>query len=128
MYKDHYDGQMLHGYLARFWNEFPEWPGGDGNYRNFGMVYPQQDGIISTLAMIGTREAYDDVRYATLLKTQALAYRDNKDPRLAREARRQLHWLERVDGKNADMDAFRIGAAHRIQTLMELVKIQGGDR
>ena len=128
MYKDHYDGQMLHGYVTRFWNEFAEWPGGDGNYRNFGMVYAQQNGIINTLALLGTREAYDDVRYATRLQELALAHRDGKDVRLAREAKRQLHWLERVDGERADMDAFRAGAAHRILTLMELVKIRGGGR
>ncbi len=128
MYKDHYDGQMLHGYVTRFWNEFAEWPGGDGNYRNFGMVYAQQNGIINTLALLGTREAYDDVRYATRLQELALAHRDGKDVRLAREAKRQLHWLERVDGEHADMDAFRAGAAHRILAMMELIKIRGGGR
>ena len=128
MYKDHYDGQMLHGYVTRFWNEFAEWPGGDGNYRNFGMAYAQQNGIISTLALLGAREAYDDVRYATRLQELALAHRDGQDVRLAREARRQLHWLERLDGEHADMDAFRAGAAHRILTLMELIKIRGGGR
>ena len=127
MYKDHYDGHMMHGYVSRFWNEFAEWPGGDGNYRNFCMVYPQQNGIISTLAMIGLREGYDDVRYATKMQQLALAHRDAKDIRLAREAKRQLHWLERLDGVRADMDGFRAGAAHRIVTMMDLVRICEGE-
>ncbi len=126
MYKAHYDGQMLHGYVSRFWNEFAEWPGGDGNYRNFCMVYPQQNGVINTLAIAGAREAYDDVRYATLLRENALAHRDSKDIRVAREAKRQLVWLELLDGEKADGDAFRTGAAHRILTLMELVRLSGG--
>ena len=130
MYKDRYDGQMLHGYLGTysFWNEFAEWPGGDGNYRNFMMAYPQQNGLINKLAIEGAREAYDDVRYATKLQQLALAYRDSKDIRLAREAKRQLVWLERIDGQKADMDAFRTGAAHRILTLMELAKVREGNK
>ena len=126
MYKAHYDGQMLHGYFARFWNEFAEWPGGDGNYRNFGMVYPQRNGFINTLALLGAREAYDDVRYATKLRQLALEHRDSADVRLAREAKRQLVWLERLDGEKADGDAFRTGAAHRILTLLELIRVRGG--
>lgn len=126
MYKANYDGQMLHGYAANFWNEFAEWPGGDGNYRHFGMVYPQKNGIINTLAIGGAREAYDDVRYATKLQTLALAHRDSKDIRVAREARRQLIWLERLDGEKADLDAFRIGAVHRILTLLDLIQLRGG--
>jgi hypothetical protein len=126
MYKANYDGQMLHGYVANFWNEFAEWPGGDGNYRHFGMVYPQKNGIINTLAIGGAREAYDDVRYATKLQTLALAHRDSKDIRVAREARRQLIWLERLDGEKADLDAFRIGAVHRILTLLDLIQLRGG--
>lgn len=128
MYKSLYDGHMLHGYIARFWNEFAEWPGGDGNYRNFGMVYPQRNGVINTLAMAGAREAYDDVRYATQLRQLALAHRDSKDIRLAREAKRQLLWLEQLDGKTADLDGFRTGAAHRILTLLDLIKAREGNK
>ncbi len=119
-YKAHYDGQMLHGFRCRSWNEFCDWPE-DNAYRNFGMAYPQKNAMIPTLALVGTRAAYDDVRYATQLRRQALAYRDDSDPLLAREARRQLAWLERIDGATYDMDAFRAGAAHRILTLIELV-------
>ena len=61
--------------------------------------------------------------YVTKLKEQALQYRESNDIRLARKAKRQFHWLGRVDGNNADMEAFRSGAAYRIVTLMELAKV-----
>lgn len=125
MYKRHMDGHMLHGYIGRHVNEFDEWPGGDGNYRNFCMAYAQKNGAIPTLKLLGTREGYDDVRYASLMKMQALKYRDHKDQVVAREARRQLVWLEVYNGDKGDYDAFRAGAAHRIITLMELAKARG---
>ena len=127
LYKARYDGHMLHGYVARFWNEFAEWPGGDGNYRNFAMAFPHRDGIINTLSLAGAREGYNDVRYATKLQQLALEHRDSKDIRLAREAKRQLVWLERLDGEKADYEAFRTGAAHRILTMLELIAVREGN-
>lgn len=126
MYKRLFDGHMLHGYFSRHYNEFSEWPGGDGNYRNFCMAYAQYKGIVETVKLTGAREAYDDVRYATLLKEQALKYRDVKDQVLAREARRQLAWLELFDGDKGDFDMFRAAAVQRILALQELAKIRGG--
>ena len=120
-YKAHYDGQMLHGYRCNHWNEFCDWPE-DNAYRNFSMAYPQRNALIPTLALVGTRAAYDDVRYATKLRELALAYRDDTSPQLAREARRQLAWLERLDGATYDLEAFRAGAAHRILTLLALIQ------
>ena len=120
-YKAHYDGQMLHGFRCNHWNEFCEWPE-DNAYRNFSMAYPQRNALIPTLALVGARAAYDDVRYATKLRELALAHRDDAAPRLAREARRQLAWLERLDGATYDLEAFRAGAAHRILTLLALVQ------
>lgn len=128
MYKRHFDGHMLHGYYGRHYNEFSEWPGGDGNYRNFCMAYAQYKGIIETLKLTGTREAYDDIRYATLLKEQAMKYRDGKDQVLAREARRQLAWLEIFNGDKSDFDMFRAAAVQRILALQELAKIRGGEK
>jgi len=120
-YKAHYDGQMLHGFRCNHWNEFCEWPE-DNAYRNFSMAYPQRNALIPTLALVGARAAYDDVRYATKLRELALAHRDDAEPRLAREARRQLAWLERLDGATYDLEAFRAGAAHRILTMLALVR------
>ncbi len=127
LYKARYDGHMLHGYVERFWNEFADWPGGDGNYRNFSMAFPHRGGIINTLSLAGAREGYNDVRYATKLQQLALERRDSEDIRLAREAKRQLVWLELIDGEKADYEAFRTGAAYRILTLLELIRVREGN-
>lgn len=127
-YKRRLDGHMMHGYITRQFNEFAKWPGGDGNYRTFSVAFRQKNGFINRLCIIGCREGYDDVRYATMLRTQALKYRDSKDPLISREAKRQLVWLERWDGDLDDMDAFRTAAASRILALMNLVSKREGKK
>lgn len=121
-----YDGHMMHGYVEEQLNEFTKYPGGDGDYRTFCLAYAAKDGCINRIAIVGCREGYDDVRYATMLKRQALAALKSKDTLVVREATRQLVWLERIDGEKMDMDAFRVGAQYRIMTLMELIKKQEG--
>ena len=127
-YKAGYDGQMLHGFLAGRipWNEFAQDGGGDGNYRNFRMLFPQQDGFISKLAFEGYREAFDDLRYATRLRQLALANIDSKDESLRRECRRQLLWLEQLDGKTADLDMARYTMIDGICPLQELIRSRKG--
>jgi len=127
-YKARYDGDMMHGFLNErtCFNEFTEDPGGDGSYRNFCMVYPQYKGLIGTLKMSGYREAFDDVRYATKLQQLAYQFRDSKDQRLVREAKRQLAWLETVDGEKMDMDAFRTNVIHRILVMLDLIQVCRG--
>lgn len=128
MYLANYDGAMLLSfYNARVpWNEFAADPGGDGNYRNFSMVYAKVDGVIDTLAWEGLREGFDDIRYATLLKRQALKHRDSSDRALAREARRQLAWLAQIDGNAGDLDSLRLAMIDRILTLRTIETAKGG--
>lgn len=121
-----YDGHMMHGYIGSNFNEFSKYPGGDGDYRTFAMSYTQKDDVINRVCIVGYREGFDDVRYATLMKSQALKYRDVKDQIIAREAKRQLAWLERVDGRNYDLDGFRADCAYRILALQNLVKEREG--
>ncbi len=121
-----FDGHMMHGYIAGNLNEFTKYPGGDGDYRTFDMCYKQAGGVINRIAIYGYREGFDDVRYATMMKSQALKHREDKDQIVAREAKRQLHWLETVDGDNYDMDAFRSECAYRIVTLQDLVAARAG--
>lgn len=121
------DGHMMHGYVENQLNEFTKYPGGDGDYRTFCLAYNSGDSCINRIAIIGCREGYDDVRYATLLKRQALAALKSKHVLIVREATRQLVWLERIDGRKLDMDAFRIGAQYRIISLMNLInQLEGG--
>ena len=121
------DGHMMHGYVENQLNEFTKYPGGDGDYRTFCLAYSSGDSCINRIAIIGCREGYDDVRYATLLKRQALAALKSKHVLIVREATRQLVWLEQIDGRKMDMDAFRTGAQYRILTLMNLInQLEGG--
>lgn len=127
MYKNNYDGWFLLSFTNWRvpWNEFAADPGGDGNYRHFGMTYPAQSGPVDTMAMCALREAMDDVRYATLLKTQALRAAASPDLELEREGKRQLAWLERLDAGEADPDDARLSMIRRILILQELMKIRG---
>ncbi len=129
LYKqDRYDGHMLHGFIGTQLNEFTKYPGGDGDYRSFDIATRAADGkVIECLPSVGYREAYDDVRYATALKVQAEeALATSKDELVRKEAKRQLAWLERVDGIFSDMDAFRAGAQYRIVTLQNLINARKG--
>ena len=115
--KFRYDGNMLHGFVTRMYDEFRDDPGGDGNYRNFCVAYPRRNGHIYTLAWEGWREAYDDLRYATKLKQLCVPLRDSPDIPLRTEARRQLAWLDRQDGSYTDLNALRRGLIDRILTI-----------
>lgn len=128
LYKaNQYDGHMMHGYVDDQFNEFTKYPGGDGDYRTFCLAYPQKGGCINRIAIVGVREGYDDVRYSTFMKMQAeKALRTSKDELVVREAKRQLAWLERVDGDLFDMDDFRTNVQYRILTLQNLIKERGG--
>lgn len=122
-----YDGHMMHGYIGSNLNEFSKYPGGDGDYRTFCLAYDSKDGCINRIAIIGVREAYDDVRYTTMLKVQAeAALKNSKDELVRREATRQLAWLSRVNGYTKDMDAFLTQVQFRIVALQDLMKVREG--
>ena len=120
MYKSNYDGHMMHGFLTGHWNEFTDWPE-DPAYKNFGMAYLGDGCIIERLALVGAAEGYNDVSYATKLRQLALPLLASKDVELVKEAKRQLAWLEMLDGKKYDMAAFRQGCAYRILVMLELI-------
>ena len=123
MWRSGYDGQMMHGFCNQRspWNEFAEDWWGDGNYRNFCLCYPQQNGLIFKLAWEGVREAYDDLRYLTKLQSLALPYCDVADEHLRREAKRALAWIDRIDIIATDPTMVRAGAARRILILQDLI-------
>lgn len=119
-----FDGNMQHGLIDHHKgiNEFAPDPTGDGNYRCQKMMYPTRAGVLETICWEGVREAFDDVKYLTVLKKLALKYRDSKDEPVRREARRALQWMEMIDGGDDAMSAVRLGAIERILTLMELTE------
>lgn len=125
IYFSNYDGSMIHGYcvITRF-NPFAI--DYQGNYRRFAMVVPQQDGVISTLAITGLREGFDDIRYFSLLKLLARdAMQKSKAPELIREARRSMAWLAQQKKVESDPDEVRLRTIERILNLQALMKKYG---
>lgn len=116
-----YDGSMQHGLVTSMYDEFRDDPGGDGNYRNFAVAYRQQLGLIWTIAWEGWREAYDDVRYATLLQQLCKPHLEDADLGVRGEARRCLIWLNSIDGTYSDMNMFRAGVTHRILNFQKVL-------
>ena len=118
-----YDGNMQHGFKTGRvpFNEFAPDPGGDGNYRCNEMAMPKYGGAIYTICWDGVGAAFDDIRYATLLKKTATECLASKDEEIRREARRQLIWLEQRDGWNTDLRMLRLAMIDRILTLRQLL-------
>ena len=121
------DGNMQHGVMggAASVNQFAPNPAGDGNYRCQIMLYQQRGGFLETICWAGVREAYDDIRYATLLKRMATPLLQDGDETIRREARRALVWLENQDGDTASLKSVRFGIIDRILTLRRLLKAAG---
>ena len=78
-----------------------------------------------TICWSGVREAFDDIRYATVLKTLATPLLQDGDETVRREARRALVWLENQDGDTASLVSVRRGIIDRILTLRRLLKAAG---
>jgi len=128
MYRSGLGGDMLHGWLnlrAPF-NEWAEDFGGDGNYRNFAMVYPQRNGILYSLCWDGMREAFDDLRWLTRLEQIADAYKNSDDFDLKTEAKRQLRWVEGRAILGSDVEMIRAGAQRRILVMQDAIRRHGG--
>lgn len=118
---DNWDGLVDYVFCAgeNRWNE-TFMIGGD--YRQMGIVYQVQDGVVSTLAFEGYREGIDDIRYFTLLRLlseKAMKATDSATAKLGREA---LVWFERrlLEGENA-LATLRGETAERIVRLQAKV-------
>ena len=127
MYRSGFHGHMLHGWLNTRvpFNEWAEDYGGDGNYRNFAMVYPQRGGVITTLAWEGILAGYNDLRWLTRLRQIAAAFADSDDHDLRTEAKRQLRWLDTFKPYGEDVDMIRAGAQRRILVMQDAVRRHG---
>ena len=124
IYKAGQDGTfnyMWYEHPPNIWNEF-----GRGSYRAFCMVYPTRTGVIDTLAWEGYREAIDDVRYATLLKTLAARAVAAGGVEKLYAGRKAIRWLEEFDEKTGDLNTMRLEMIDRILKLRAILK--GGDR
>ena len=101
------------------WNDFSY----RGAYSQFQFVYLTYDGLISTLAWEGVREALDDVRYLSLLRMRCEAALKSADPKVQALGRRHLVWMDSQDPEAIiDLFAFRREVARRA---MELIRVVG---
>jgi hypothetical protein len=120
LYKANYDGIGNYILTCQGWNDFL----GDAyNFRGFNMTYPTRDSVVDTLEWEGIREAVDDVRYATLLKTMAAKAIATGKTESVYAGRRALQWLELMDEKSADLDTVRLEMIDRILALQAYAEL-----
>ena len=91
-------------------------------YRPMMFVYGAGNGCIDTLAWEGFREAIDDIRYATLLKTTALDLVKNGSTEARYAAKIALKLLADAKGDDFDLTAFRYEMINHIQRMNALKK------
>lgn len=121
LYFSDYDGMSEYSFEfgANRWNKFTY---RDTPYGPFGIVYRTDEGILDTCAWEGLREAYDDVRYYSLLRLRAEAAMASADPAVAALGRADIAWFDSHDPEQIfDLDAFRAEVAARIVALIEKV-------
>ena len=86
-------------------------------FRHFHAVFPTEDGVITTIAFEGMREALDDVRYFSLLKLLARQGIRSGDPAKRAAGRAEIAWIDATDPELVyDLDAFRAELAERNRT------------
>jgi len=115
LWKAEYDGAMTYAYQHSFgdiWNDFD-----DKTYRDHVFSYPTVDGIIPTLAIEGYREAIDDIRYGTFLKSLIIKNKGwyGKKAGIAKSAE---NYLETLDTKR-DPGVIRLEIIDYILKLMD---------
>ena len=60
--------------------------------------------------------------YSTKLMQLAKPRLESPHLAIRKEAKRQMAWLEKLDGKTYDMDSFRSGCALRIVSMLQLIQ------
>lgn len=116
LYKANADGTHNYALNASPWNDFS---GTQYNYRSFNMVYPASDGFVETIEYEAFREAVDDVRYATLLKTLAHEALSSGNVDSVYLGRMALQWLALLDTSVCDLNHARLEMINWILKLRE---------
>ena len=100
-----------------------------GLYKPMNFVYGSGNGCIDTLAWEGFREAIDDIRYATLLKTTAMKLLEGAGTQARYAARIALKLLADAKGDNFDLATFRLEMIRHILKLKSLeAELTGKER
>ena len=87
-------------------------------FRGMNFFYACYDGVLDTLAWEGCREAYDDLRYATLLQKLAKPLLTSTNRAAQAEARKAMRLVAEADGDNFDLDDFRLSMADAILKML----------
>jgi len=109
-----FDGFCPWMFLGGTWNDFALPKEG---VRAPNIAYPTLDGVITTLALEGLREAKDDVRYATTLRKAAALALAGRSAKAKQTAEAALRWLDSVDPDRCDLDETR---ARMIEWILKL--------
>lgn len=117
-----FDGLHEYDFNYNRWNQWDDYHW-RGSYSQFVMCYFTYDGLISTLAWEGDREAIDDVRYLSLLRMRAEAAMKSDDPKIRALGKQHYAWMDLQDPEGIiDLHAFRREVARRA---IELIKVVG---
>ena len=119
-WRNNYDTVAQYCMFVRGWSEFNR-PYENG-LRSLSFAYAGDRQIIDTLQWEGFREAIDDIRYGTLLKTLALEAAASKDVDLMYEGRAALAYLAQVPYETSSLDALRYEMIEKILRLKEKMK------
>ncbi|MCI7644461.1 MAG: hypothetical protein MST10_08990 [Lentisphaeria bacterium] len=91
-------------------------------YRPMVFAYGIYNGVIDTLQWEGYREAIDDIRYATLLKSLAQEAKQSKDLDVIYAGRKALQYLASCDSTTVNLNTMRLEMINQILKLQQLLK------
>ncbi|MEG1979484.1 MAG: hypothetical protein RR060_02100, partial [Victivallaceae bacterium] len=91
-------------------------------YRPMVLAYGIYNGVIDTIQWEGYREAIDDIRYATLLKTLAVKAKQSKDLNVVYAGRKALQYLASCDSTTINLNTMRLEMIDQILKLQQLLK------
>ena len=116
-WRANYDASAQYILFRNNWNDF--WIPDEPQMRGLMIVYPQNRGILDTLAWEGFREGLDDIRYATKLQQLALPLVTSKNTDARYAAKLALKLLADADGDDEDLTALRLEMIGHIEKLMK---------
>ena len=118
-WRANYDSSAQYILFRNNWNDF--WIPDEPQMRGLMIVYPQNRGILDTLAWEGVREGMDDVRYATYLLQLCEEGRKSSDVRVTYAARAARSWVVQTDSERAQLGYLRAETIRRILQLRRLL-------
>lgn len=89
-------------------------------YKPMMLAYTSGNGLIDTMEWEAFREAVDDIRYMTLLKTEIERCKKSENLHTRYAARQALMWLSKINFSTIDLNALRLETIHYIMKLRAL--------